>query len=95
MIVGHCLGSVIAYDTLWQMSREHNLSDRVSYFVTLGSPLGDNNVRSRLLGRGHTSVGQYPNNLIRDGTTSPLRMITYVTTRRWAMILKPCLNIAC
>lgn len=65
MIVGHCLGSVIAYDTLWQMSREHNLSDRVSYFVTLGSPLGDNNVRSLLLGRGHTSVGQYPNNLIR------------------------------
>lgn len=49
LIVGHSLGSVIAYDVLSQMSEADGV--QVSHFVTLGSPLGLQEVQDHLLAK--------------------------------------------
>ncbi len=62
MVISHCLGSVIAYDTFWELSRSRELRDRgnrVSTWVTLGSPLADDYVRHHLLGgKAHPGSGK-------------------------------------
>lgn len=50
LLIGHSLGSVIAYDTLWELSNEEGLHGKIDFF-TLGSPLGMHYVQRRLLGR--------------------------------------------
>lgn len=50
LLVGHSLGSVIAYDALWELTHAESFSGKVDLFLTLGSPLGMNFVQSRLLG---------------------------------------------
>ena len=62
LLVAHCLGSVLAYDVLWHLSREQAVAGRVT-FVTLGSPLGDRSVQRRLLGRREEGASKYPNNI--------------------------------
>ena len=37
ILIGHSLGSVIAYDTLWELSRTSQV--QVKLLLTLGSPL--------------------------------------------------------
>ena len=64
MLIGHCLGSVIAFDALWSLAREDEVSTRISAFVSLGSPLSDQGVRNRLLGASHKDVDKYPNNMM-------------------------------
>lgn len=64
MLIGHCLGSVIAYDALWSLAREDGLTNRVSSFVSLGSPLSDQGVRGRLLGAAQKGAERYPNNML-------------------------------
>jgi len=39
MIIGHSMGSIIAYDALRMLGREHN-NISIDHFVTIGSPLG-------------------------------------------------------
>ena len=63
LLIGHSLGSVIAYDTLWELSQEEKLPGKVDLFLTLGSPLGMNYVQHRLLGAYHTGDKKYPVNI--------------------------------
>ena len=58
LLIGHSMGAVIAYDALWQLSREENTTP-VDLFLTLGSPLGLNYVQRRLLG-GSSKERTYP-----------------------------------
>ena len=66
LLVGHSLGTMISYDVLWKFSwygeygylREGNPSP-VS-FVTLGSPLGNETVKSNLKGSNATGARRYP-----------------------------------
>ncbi len=52
MVISHCIGSVIAYDAFWDASRAVTSSEqRVHSWVTLGSPLADDDVRRRLGGQ--------------------------------------------
>jgi hypothetical protein len=52
MVISHCIGSVIAYDAFWEASQEVDSTEqRVNTWVTLGSPLADNDVRKRLSGQ--------------------------------------------
>lgn len=54
MIVSHSLGSMISYDVLWKLSHygeyrhDYGADKKVDLLVTLGSPLGDENVKDRL-----------------------------------------------
>ena len=59
MLIGHCLGSVIAYDALWSLAREEGLASRVTTFVSLGSPLSDQGVRGRLLGAARKDLDRH------------------------------------
>ena len=67
MLIGHSLGTIIAYDVLWKFSylgeyrdiREH----RLSHLVTFGSPLGNPIVQKRLKGGRLKGPRRYPTNV--------------------------------
>jgi hypothetical protein len=65
MIIGHSLGSVIAYDALWKASHEAMTGCRVDLFLTLGSPLGTRFVQRRLLGHDRAGNQRFPTNIRR------------------------------
>ena len=62
IIIGHSLGSVIAYDSLWELSHNEKHSGKVDFF-TIGSPLGLNFVQKKLLGRQFQGKHRYPTNI--------------------------------
>jgi len=52
MVLSHCIGTVISYDAFWDASQEVDSAEqRVHSWITLGSPLADNDVRKRLAGQ--------------------------------------------
>ena len=63
LLLAHSMGSVIAFEALWQLSREEGSEARVDLFVTTGSPLGQNVVQRHLLGRDETGERRYPANI--------------------------------
>ncbi|HKL63959.1 MAG TPA: hypothetical protein VJ883_11365 [Woeseiaceae bacterium] len=65
LLVGHSLGSVIAWDALWELSRVDAHPGRVDLFLTLGSPLGQRFVQRRLKGRDADGTERYPDNIRR------------------------------
>ena len=62
LIIGHSMGSVIAYDALWELSHIENLQSKVD-LLTLGSPLGMNYVQHRLMGNIYSGKKKYPTNI--------------------------------
>jgi hypothetical protein len=65
LLIGHSLGSVIAYDTLWELTHVHRSSGEVSLLVTLGSPLATNFVQRSLQGSQAVGAARYPHNIRR------------------------------
>lgn len=65
LLIGHSLGSVIAYDTLWERDRRESGAWRVDLFLTLGSPLGVRFIQHRLRGARHRGRERFPGNLRR------------------------------
>jgi hypothetical protein len=63
LIIAHSLGSVIAYDTLWELSHIEKLSGKIDCLLTIGSPLGMNYVQRRLLGNERKEKLKYPTNI--------------------------------
>ena len=68
VLLAHCLGSVAAFDVLWALSQtdlhpEHR-HNKVKLLITLGSPLGDETVKSRLLGSLGDGRARFPANVI-------------------------------
>lgn len=60
LLIGHSLGSVIAYDALWKLSHERGCRKRIDTLFTIGSPLGMRFVQERLLGHNREGVQRYP-----------------------------------
>ena len=65
ILIGHSLGSVIAYDTLWQLTHERNEPCRIDMFLTMGSPLATRFIRRHLQGANKSGVDRYPHNIRR------------------------------
>jgi hypothetical protein len=65
LLIGHSLGSVICYDTLWDLSRERGVTSRVDLFMTLGSPLASHVISRGLRGAGLRGADAYPRNIAR------------------------------
>jgi hypothetical protein len=65
LLAGHSLGSVIAFDVLWELSHRFAVPGRVDLFLSFGSPLGLGFVRSRLLGARESGRRRYPTNIRR------------------------------
>lgn len=63
LLIGHSMGSVIAYDALWELDHLEGISECVDTFLTIGSPLGMNYVQKRLLGNTDSSTPTYPCNM--------------------------------
>lgn len=59
LLIGHSLGSVVAYDTLWELSRQEGVKGKVD-FLTLGSPMGMHYIHRRLLGMNGKGEKSYP-----------------------------------
>jgi len=65
LLLGHSLGSVIAYDTLWELTHVHRSHGEVSLFVTFGSPLATHFVQRSLKGAREVDAARYPHNVRR------------------------------
>ena len=63
IVLGHSLGSVIAYDTLWELSRSSAV--RIELLLTLGSPLATRFARRLIKGTDATGADRYPSNIRR------------------------------
>jgi hypothetical protein len=65
LLLGHSLGSVIAYDTLWELTHVDESSGDVPLLMTLGSPLATHFVQRSLKGAQEVGVQRYPHNIRR------------------------------
>lgn len=65
LLIGHSLGSVIAYDTLWELTHVHRAAGEVSLLITMGSPLATNFVQRSLQGVREAGARRYPHNVRR------------------------------
>jgi hypothetical protein len=85
LLIGHSLGSVIAYDTLWELTHVQRAAGEISLLVTLGSPLATRFVRRSLKGTGAEDAARYPHNVRRwvnltargDTTALQPRLVPY------------------
>jgi surfactin synthase thioesterase subunit len=65
LLFGHSMGSVIGYDTLWQLSHQPGEEVRIDLMVTTGSPLGQRLIQRRLKGYRNEGIERYPRNIRR------------------------------
>jgi len=66
LLLAHSMGSVIAYDSLWQLTHGKDDADvRIDEFVTMGSPLGQRFIQKRLHGSDRHGADRYPGNIRR------------------------------
>lgn len=76
LVIGHSLGSVIAYDVLWEMTRRGDLELKVDLLLTIGSPLGLNFMRHRMLNAKAKGAEAYPANVRRWANLSAVGEMT-------------------
>jgi len=65
LLIGHSMGSVIAYDVLWELSHKRGNADIIDLLLTMGSPLGQRFMQKRLNGYDRRGKERYPNNIKR------------------------------
>jgi hypothetical protein len=65
LLIGHSFGSVIAYDTFWELSRQETVAGKVDLFLSMGSPLTMRYIRRRLKGAHCSGSERYPSNIKR------------------------------
>jgi hypothetical protein len=65
LLAAHSMGSVIAYDALWEMSHDKRDDLRIDLLLTMGSPLGQSYLQRRIHGHDRTGTARYPNNIRR------------------------------
>jgi len=63
LLLAHSMGSVIAYDSLWEMTHGDKDALEIDLLLTLGSPLGQSYLQKRIMGHGDQGVQRYPNNI--------------------------------
>jgi hypothetical protein len=65
LLIGHSLGSVIAYDTLWELTHVQRTKGEIDLLVTIGSPIATQFVRRSLRGARERGMARYPHNIRR------------------------------
>ncbi|MDJ0918779.1 MAG: hypothetical protein QNJ05_13510 [Woeseiaceae bacterium] len=81
LLIAHSMGSVIAWDTLWQMSHEDNDHVRLDTLLTMGSPLGQRFIQRHLLGHDRLGHARYPSNIVNWKNLSARGDLTSVDPR--------------
>ena len=68
LILSHSLGTIITYDVLWKFSYygewQQIREKKVSVWVTLGSPLGDETTKRNLKGASASGARKFPHNVV-------------------------------
>lgn len=59
LLVAHSLGTVIAYDALWELTHQEGLKGKLD-FLTIGSPMGLHYIERHLLGQNGNGEKSYP-----------------------------------
>lgn len=65
LLLAHSMGSVIAYDSLWEMTHNEKDDLNIDLFLTMGSPLGQNYLQKRIMGHKNDGTARFPNNIRR------------------------------
>lgn len=65
LLLAHSMGSVIAYDSLWQLTQNARDKVPVDLFLTMGSPLGQRFMQKRLKGSDAHAADRYPHGIRR------------------------------
>jgi len=65
LLFGHSMGSVIGYDTVWQLSHQPGEDVRIDLMLTTGSPLGQRLIQRRLKGFSKEGAERFPGNIRR------------------------------
>lgn len=65
LLIGHSLGSVIAWDSLWHMTHVTREQLRIDRLLTMGSPLGQRFIQNRIAGSRERGAERYPGNIRR------------------------------
>lgn len=81
LLIGHSLGSVIAWDTLWEMSRVDGVGGHLDMFMTIGSPLGQRFIQSHLKGAREHGRRRYPANIRRWTNLAAVGELTAIDHR--------------
>ena len=63
LLIGHSMGSIIAYDTLWELTHEHANPVAIDTFLSMGSPLGQRFMQKRINGHDRSGAKRYPSNI--------------------------------
>jgi len=65
LLIGHSMGSIIAYDVLWELHHLEGITRCIDCLLTIGSPLGMRYVQKRLQGAGAAHPRRFPGNFRR------------------------------
>lgn len=63
LLIAHSMGSVIAYESLWQLSRTDHEPLRIDMLLTMGSPLGQKYIQKRIKGSDAIGAVRFPGNI--------------------------------
>ena len=78
LLVGHSMGSVIAYDALWQLTHRDKAPVRIDVLLTMGSPLGQRFIQRRIKGNGLEGAARFPGNICRWKNLSAVGELTAI-----------------
>ena len=80
LLYGHSMGSVIGYDSLWQLTHEPAEEVRIDLMLTTGSPLGQRLIQRRLKGFRKQGVERFPGNIRRWINIAAIGELTAIDT---------------
>jgi len=78
LLLAHSMGSIIAYDALWELTHVNHDAVRIDQFLTMGSPLGQNFIQKRIFGRDRRGNDRYPHNIRRWKNLSAVGELTAI-----------------
>lgn len=78
LLIAHSMGSVIAWDSLWQMARDDRDDVTIDLLLTMGSPLGQRFIQRRLLGNEERGDERFPKGIRRWSNLSAVGDLTAV-----------------
>jgi surfactin synthase thioesterase subunit len=78
LLIAHSMGSVIAWDSLWQMAHNERDQVRIDLLLTMGSPLGQRFIQRRLQGHQEAGEKRYPDSIHRWVNLSAVGDLTAV-----------------
>ncbi|MBT8082402.1 MAG: hypothetical protein KJP08_03420 [Gammaproteobacteria bacterium] len=81
LLIGHSMGSVIAWDSLWELSHSGRDNLRLDTLLTMGSPLGQRFLQERIKGGRETGRDRYPGNVRRWKNMAALGDLTSLDRR--------------